>query len=224
MSLMQTWVALNFFENRYAHGWGWFFSSAVWGSTDPSTTGWMIGEPNETGVTWDVLGVRNTDHRVYQIRHEINTRGHTGVERIFKAESIPSWTRIASVPSIEDAQLGVHVIEQLNGWPFLAWRGEARWNSTGLVYRKCFPSTKSMGWAFWKSLVLFPYEPVFPGVLYNSLFFGGILFITVRIIKHTRRRITEAVRLSRHQCTKCKYDITGLTTCPECGQPVAAKA
>ena len=225
ISLLFTWVvSLDGF--RFAPGFAQRLSSSYWMGSSTTNTGWMIGEPNADSVPWSIKGVRDGKHRVYQIRYEINYRGYTGVEKDFSPESIPGWTRVSPIPMIEESKSYTRVIEQLNGWPFLAWRGEARIDrlGRGAQYTWCFPSTKQASLTAWDSLVLLPYEPVFPGVFYNAIFFGGILFITVRVIKHTRRRLTDAVRIHRQQCTKCKYNIAGLTTCPECGQPVIPHA
>lgn len=224
-SLAHTWVVAND-VNRYGPGWLPYFSSGYWIGKPRTTTGWMIVESSPDGRKWSVLGVRNGNHRIYQVRHEVNYRGYTGVERDYKPEFVPSWTRVAPFPSIEEMKSYTSIIEQMNGWPFLAWRGEAKFDRRGLgaKYTWCFPSNPKAGSTAWEFLELLPYEPVFPGVLYNSIFFGGVLFVFVRILKHTRRRIVLFVRSRRHQCTNCKYNITGLSTCPECGQSVVNRA
>ncbi len=222
LSLAHTWVTLNFFDNGHARGPARLISARYWFGANRSTTGRMIGDPNEDGIGWDIIGVRNSNHRVFQIRHQINIRGYTGVERDFKPGSIPTWTRVDSIPSIQESKNGVRIIEQLNGWPFLAWRGEARMDRLGggAQFYWCIPSTKAGGTTAWDHLILFPFEPVFPGVLYNAIFFGGISFVCVRIGKHTRNRIRVAYRQSQNKCTRCAYDITDLDTCPECGQVI----
>jgi len=65
--------------------------------------------------------------------------------------------------------------------------------------------------------------PILPGGLFNALFWGGIFYI---LTTDTKRSIWFFIRHRRRRkgrCPYCAYDITGLTTCPECGQPVTAK-
>ncbi len=226
LSLSQTWWSIYFYENVRTSYWRPRVLQYPYmqGGYDPSTTGLMLGKPNGNDDAWVILGIENRDGRVFQVRRYIS--GDIGINRNIEPGSIPKWSRAFLPPTQNEVEQRVHIHEQMNGWPFLAWRGEYVTNGNFLASEQtnCIPDDRSVGMNAWHGLILFPYGPVFPGILYNAIIFGGILFITVRIIKHTRRRITEHVRLSRHQCTKCKYNITGLATCPECGQVVTIKA
>lgn len=58
-----------------------------------------------------------------------------------------------------------------------------------------------------------PLFPLWPGFALNTLVFAtglALIWYTPPSIRHVRRK-----RSGR--CVKCGYDITGLTTCPECG-------
>ncbi|MEX0876880.1 MAG: hypothetical protein WD114_05425 [Phycisphaerales bacterium] len=200
-------------------------SARHWSPTTPSTTGWMLGEPNTNGERWGIMGIRASDGRIYQIRHDMLYRGQTGVEREIRPGVMPDWSRIAPAPTPDQAQRYEQVIEQLNGWPFLAWRGEARRDRRGLspTYSFAFPGSGSAGMNSWDELVLFPYEPVFPGVLINAAIFGGSAYAVVWVIRHYGRRYRRWARHSKGLCQSCGYKIQGLPTCPECCEPIKAE-
>lgn len=218
-SLLHTWFMLNY-ENRYSTGWLKMFSQPYL-IVDQSTTHWMIGESNADGDHWDILGVYNFNHRIHQVRYKVHYGGYTGLERAIKPGIIPSWSMVTSVPSSEDVAERLAIIEQLNGWPFPAWRGEARMTSQGIQYIRSIPAHEPMlGRAGWKGLVLFPYEPVFPGVVLNAGFFAGVLAAFAWVVRHYARRYIRWERKGVGLCPKCAYNTRGLTTCPECGEPV----
>jgi hypothetical protein len=62
----------------------------------------------------------------------------------------------------------------------------------------------------------FPTEPL-PGFLYNTLIFTAAVLLASEAAARLRARS----RRRRGRCPACAYDITGLPTCPECGQAIA---
>ncbi len=226
VSLAQTWWSIYFYENVRTSYWRPRVLQYPYtqGGYSPSTTGRMLGRFNRGGDAWIILGIKNRDGRIFQVRRYISD--DIGINRNLELGSIPEWSRAFVPPTKSEAKQRVHIQEQMNGWPFLAWRGEYSTDGSFLTSQQtnCIPDDRSVGINAWYGLVLFPYGPVFPGILYNALFFGGVLFITVRALKHTCRRIAVAVRTNRGLCPHCAYDITGLTACPECGQEVIRTA
>lgn len=63
-----------------------------------------------------------------------------------------------------------------------------------------------------------PLQPLWAGLIGNTLIFGGVLFLGSTAVS-TRRA---ARRRRRGQCARCGYDLAGLATCPECGTPASA--
>lgn len=65
---------------------------------------------------------------------------------------------------------------------------------------------------------VFPYLPLMPGIVFNTLIYGAAWFapfVTVRLIKRTRY----GRRVRRGRCPNCRYDLSGRfeVGCPECG-------
>ncbi len=62
----------------------------------------------------------------------------------------------------------------------------------------------------------FPIQPVFPGIVLNTVIYTAIampaFMIFMRLLARSRRR--------RGRCSACAYDLTDLTTCPECRLPI----
>lgn len=68
-----------------------------------------------------------------------------------------------------------------------------------------------------------PLSPLWPGIIFNSLFFTTIVYLLLSIFAAWRRR-----RLAGIRCTTCNYDLSGLPSavCPECGssEPIISKS
>ncbi len=70
------------------------------------------------------------------------------------------------------------------------------------------------GWS-WLAL---PLRPVWPGFLFNTLFFAlpaAAVMMAVRLIRLVRLRRRDSGGL----CIWCRYELADLATCPECGRP-----
>lgn len=60
-----------------------------------------------------------------------------------------------------------------------------------------------------------PYRPIWPGLIFNTIFYALLAFIIHRLY----RIIREHRRFTKGRCPKCKYDLNADFTpgCPECG-------
>lgn len=60
-----------------------------------------------------------------------------------------------------------------------------------------------------------PYRPIWPGLIFNTIFYALLAFITHRLV----RTIREHRRFTKGRCPKCKYDLNAnfAPGCPECG-------
>jgi hypothetical protein len=105
-----------------------------------------------------------------------------------------------------------------------------RWCAQGWPLR-CFRCASSV--SYWESMELpagvrgcahielfgetrtFAYEPLWPGFLINTAFYGVILWA----LWFTPGAVRRGVRRRRGACVRCGYDLRGggLTACPECG-------
>lgn len=63
--------------------------------------------------------------------------------------------------------------------------------------------------------LILPLRPLFPGFLLNTLAYAILAWTAVASLTNSRARL----RTRRGTCPKCAYDLTNLTTCPECGTP-----
>lgn len=116
-------------------------------------------------------------------------------------------------------------IQTRTGWPlramaywhegFYGW-GEFVWS------RGAGPSGISHGREIGTATLPFaerviPLQPLWTGLICNTLIHGGILFLGATTVSARRT----ARRRRRGQCVHCGYDLAGLATCPECGTPAA---
>lgn len=60
-----------------------------------------------------------------------------------------------------------------------------------------------------------PLMPIYSGLLVNSLFYAGCVFVLLQAPREVRR----FRRARRGLCVQCAYELRDLTTCPECGVP-----
>lgn len=226
VSLCTTWLGIEIYCNSYSNTWFRFLPIGGGNPLDQRTTGWYLGPKNSVGDQWKIMGVFDPDGVIYQIRHESTHYGLQGIEREYKPGVIPEWTRVDPMITHEQERRYERVIEQLHGWPFFAWRGEARQDRSGYGthYTTCYPGSKDTGLTAWRSLVIYPYGLVFPGVLYNAIFFGGVFFVVVQLVRHYTRRYIRWDRSNNNKCPNCAYNTRGLTVCPECGESLRSDA
>jgi hypothetical protein len=121
--------------------------------------------------------------------------------------------------------------ERASGWPLLAgWCGldwlEAvpsgftvhcqggilftPWRSTRMAQRPNLGACRAL-----------PVRPIWPGVAADTAVYAGVWWLLLLAPGQLRRRL----RRRRGRCTRCGYDLTGLTPgapCPECGGEPAA--
>jgi len=226
VSLFTTWLGVEFFENKYSNTWLRLISARHWRPTDRGATGWYLGPESSDGERWGIMGVEDHRGRVFQIRHDMMFAGRTGVERTYRSGVIPEWTEVGLSPTTQEAESYARILEQLNGWPFPAWRGTVRHDRLGgaAQYSYCFPGMRTNYPGAWDVLVVFPYRPVFPGVLYNTAIFGAVLYALCWVIRHYSRRFRRWNRRCLGRCPSCGYDSRGLSTCPECGESLRSDA
>ena len=65
-----------------------------------------------------------------------------------------------------------------------------------------------------------PLRLVWPGFLYSTLAYGGILWLALWLPGVLRRRH----RCQHGLCLHCKYPVADFTVCPECGNPTGREA
>lgn len=219
LSLGLTWWSIKFHESRRTQG----VVAGILGFPyfeigTPSTTGRYLGEPNADGDSWVINGRRNRRHKLFQVHFEA-TDYRNGMERVIVDGVIPEWSRVPAAPTKDEVRGRVFRLEQIGGWPFTAWRGDWSMDIRSVSARtmNCIPDGRAAGSLAWRDLVVYPYGPVFPGVIYNGLIYGLLLFLLWTGTKIGVREVRERCRVQDLRCPKCKYNCTGLTVCPECG-------
>jgi len=135
----------------------------------------------------------------------------------------PWWARPISRSLKHKADFFPYVIFAY-GWPApcLRWRNGIRAvdSTLGLVRR----STEGV-WILHKGAKESPLklaiDPLWPGLIANTAFYGILFVGGASLIRTIRRRR----RLARGRCVECGYDLAGVTlpACPECGRERAAK-
>lgn len=220
-SLFHTWAIIWIYHNPATPSWQRHtLSFPYFGWQDKPVSGWIRlvdGDPRDRVFAQ----VKYTlDHEPFQVWY-MGARGETGVEFKDKEELIPRW-------AFEPTELGQIVtpgdrwLIQSNGWPFRAWIGYAHSDAwyNKISHKNALPNDRSSSISAWSNLVLFPYQPVFPGVVLSSVFYAVLLYLIVWVVRHYARRARRWHRQGLGLCPKCAYNTRGLTTCPECGEPV----
>lgn len=132
----------------------------------------------------------------------------------------PAWSKSSQPPTTQDINDCPIVYEVAAGWPVQSWYGAIR--SVGI-------QKASFQWSFAYSKVtgfdpiILPYQPM-RGLFVNALVFGVPAYFCGLIFFSSCRKVRGCIRQRRGLCPHCAYDITGLSTCPECGQEVISKA
>ena len=91
----------------------------------------------------------------------------------------------------------------------------------GIVDRTYFPfNDRPSGERF---IVRFPLTPIWPGFLYNTLFYAALSWLVARLALAAKRGIVGHRRTRRGLCPRCAYPRpehapdTNPVPCPECG-------
>lgn len=217
-SLAQTWWSAHFHESNRTQGLIKFLGFPYIANSGRSHSGWLFGPVDEHGNRWRIRVDLNQRRTPFQIRYEAIPFGD-GTEREVAPEELPGWTRTPDTPTSPQTRGRLKVVEQVGGWPFLAWRGEYRIDGALTAPRciACFPDRRQVWLGSWTDVTLYPYQPMFPGLIFNTLLYGAALFVIFQTTRHYAGRYRRWSRLARGLCPTCKYDIRGLPTCPECG-------
>lgn len=130
---------------------------------------------------------------------------------------VPKWSHASNVPRGEEPR-GYMLIETVSGWPQSSWYGAYERQSESANMAVPVQSGR-----FQDHPLLLPLFPLFPQVITQALAYGLCFFAGIHSLKGVflvRMRIR---RRRKRRCVSCAYNISGLTTCPECGQEVATK-
>lgn len=109
----------------------------------------------------------------------------------------------------------VHMWSFEFGWPFRALR-------TVIVNERGPGDDEERGWVVGgipsvvRTLVpgrLLPVAPMWPGLIGNTIVFGGITWLTSLVLRYGRGRW----RGQRGRCQRCGYSLATASRCPECG-------
>lgn len=68
-------------------------------------------------------------------------------------------------------------------------------------------------------ITMLPIRPIFPGFLYNTAFWGGLIFAAL-CLRDGALTLRSRRRRARGLCWKCKHELAGVSPCPECGTDI----
>ena len=147
--------------------------------------------------------------------HDITswTQGHVTSD----TAHLPSWSRANSRPNME--KFGDRVYEVAAGWPVVSWSGEMREDNI---------HNEISFWFCWRIQngnktdfpLLIPFKPVFVGFVFDASVWGVMAWMIFNIVSSSHSYLLCSLRRRKGLCPTCAYNITDLTTCPECGNPV----
>lgn len=119
--------------------------------------------------------------------------------------AIPYWVHGTTLPPL-GTPIPVYTSHVGYGWPFRSVRGTMHVNAmSGYWVVPGFVPLIGGG--------VLPSIPIWPGVLANTLVYSTLWLAGVLSLM----RLKTAVRRRRGLCPACGYDLTGTTSCPECG-------
>lgn len=98
------------------------------------------------------------------------------------------------------------------GWPLPAFRYEA-YGVEPTSYAGAFVHRFRMKPGDMPKRVAFPLIILWPGFIVNSIAYGALTYSLCRLLIPVRSRS----RRRRGLCERCRYPVSGLATCPECG-------
>jgi hypothetical protein len=225
LSLVQSWASIWLYDNPNTPSWQrHFFAYPHFAWRDKTKSGWVRlrdGDPRErvyAQVTY------HDDRQPFQVWY-MGGRGETGVELTESTDLIPAWAfDPAGIEQVVNP--GDRWVVQSNGWPFRAWIGYSHSDASysSLTHQFAIPNDQSSSINTWNNLVVFPYRPVFPGVLLNAVIFGGTLYTLLRVVRHFTSRLLRWRRQEAGLCPNCAYNARGLAVCPECGEQLSKAA
>jgi hypothetical protein len=129
---------------------------------------------------------------------------------------------IASLPQYPVGTLMCWPMQTRVGWPLRCmaywYDGVYGWGETGIATGSK-PVVIARGYRIGKPATMFgdrviPLQPLWAGLVGNTLLYGGAIFAIVTAVSAPRA----AYRHRRGLCARCGYDLAGLATCPECGE------
>lgn len=224
ISLLQTWGVIYLFRSselspfRLKHS-PYFSSNGL----EITTTPWM--------------SVTDGDRQLF-VRARVQSGGYVfevtsteipqDVNESFPVISIPNWSFTASNShnqSVFGNEAGVFTKEQAGGWPFVAWKGEYYYDIDQMISASnwCFSDNDADALHVYFDGVIFPFRPLFPGVMFNAAIFGMCVYVTQMAVRVASRQIKTKLREYKKLCPTCAYDIQNLPTCPECGEHIGTK-
>ncbi len=159
-------------------------------------------------------------------------------------DQLPLWSR-ARIPPIGHEPDFVNIYEVAAGWPYRAWYGAYEETSYEAHLKKLYAHSRKAfllpppGRAVWcipvkygvmqmpgiaeNSLLILPFSPLFPGALWSTLLYAGLLFLLTLPVILLRAERRER-RRCRGLCLRCGYELAGLDVCPECGSVAGGEA
>lgn len=152
------------------------------------------------------------------------------------------WPNWAPLPGPTDCGYNQTILHAASGWPLRCLRAtclenDLRWVTDSMTSRVKYFTQGQQGlmWrppAWQGALVLedqsaggpfsarvLPVRPIVPGLLANTAFWGGALWIVLSAALAGGRRLSRRLGVLRGSCPDCGYDLRGAPDagCPECG-------
>lgn len=185
--------------------------------------------PGSEGDRW-VTDIQSFSFGVWISRMQIYSDGmdwypSLEIKRRKQIQAIPKWSRARTTATNQyDGRL---IFECAAGWPFTSWKGEwlvdmytgkqsSRFAIPIEFENYYYPGHREIP-------IPLPLMPIFPGLVFNSIIWGSLMYIVLMYPIRFCHFLTRYRRRRQGQCPNCAYDITNLSTCPECGQGVVQR-
>jgi hypothetical protein len=178
-----------------------------------------VGLTDDSGKTWWACGVEESSSY-----GSANRGGMPAMPS--PSELLPSWcpadTATKSTSATETR------IFEARGWPMLAtWTERDLANSTMVTGGMAGTAKTLSGYRLNRLTTpvtlgltpVLPYRPIWPGLLFNSIFYAVFAAAIFWLLTKPRRMLNELLRMRRGCCIACGYelDFDFKSGCPECG-------
>lgn len=168
-----------------------------------------VQPPDLTQLSEIEFGVNNISHQYgfgWRADHERGARGGEGNFHYWddtfastRFSGFPVLAMRSRVEAYHDEPLG----PALQGWDLPLTE----------ILRRGYPTKMLPTWMHAHSSQRLPFVPHWPGFLLNILIYSALAWCMLFLPIHVRR----TQRIRRGLCVRCKYNLAGLETCPECG-------
>ena len=156
--------------------------------------------------SWDfALGYRSRHQIWYENSGVLSGAGPPGTADGFRFAGWPAFAVRSRVSLYQQGHncSPMQTPKYVNGWTLPPL----------VLLERGYPTSKLPAWLHAQPERRLPLVPMWPGFVINTFFWGTVSWLTLTGFGSLIRKC----RAHKGLCVRCKYNLAGLETCPECG-------